>query len=85
MNIYVGNLAWKVSAKELEDLFQHFGEVKSAIIITDNRTKRSKGFGFVEMADEKQALIAIEKLNNTMFEDRALVVNEAKPKETAED
>jgi cold-inducible RNA-binding protein len=85
MNIYVGNLAWKVSAKDLEDLFQHFGVVKSAIIITDNRTKRSKGFGFVEMEDETQAKIAIEKLNNTMFEDRALVVNEAKPKETTEE
>lgn len=81
MNIYVGNLAWKATGDDLKELFQHFGEVKSAVVITDNRTNRSKGFGFVELENEEQAKIAIEKLNNTIFMDRSLVVNEAKPKD----
>lgn len=81
MNIYVGNLAWEATGDDLKDLFGYFGEVKSAIVITDSRTKRSKGFGFVEMADEQQGRIAMEKLNNTVFKERTLVVNEAKSKE----
>lgn len=81
MNIYIGNLAWKVTDEDLISLFSHFGEVKGAVIIKDNRTNRSKGFGFVEMVSETQGKIAIEKLNGTVFEDRELVINEAKPKE----
>jgi len=81
MNIYIGNLAWKATGDDLKELFQHFGEVENAIVITDNRTRRSKGFGFVEMKDENQAKVAIEKLNNTVFMERVLVVNKARPKE----
>jgi RNA recognition motif-containing protein len=80
MNIYVGNLAWEVTGDDLKGLFEYFGEVNNAIVITDSRTKRSKGFGFVEMEDETQARIAMEKLNNTVFKERTLVVNEAKSK-----
>ena len=80
MNIYVGNLAWEVTDKDLENLFGYFGEVSSAVVITDGRSGKSKGFGFVEMADEKKGSIAVEKLNNTEFKERKLIVNEAKPK-----
>jgi len=84
MNLYVGNLAWKVTEEDLKSLFSHFGEVKGAVIIKDNRTNRSKGFGFVEMMNEAEGKIAIEKLNGTVLEDRELVINEAKPKDQAE-
>ncbi len=81
MNIYVGNLAWKTRQKELRELFENFGEVSNAFIVRDKNTRRSRGFGFVEMAEESEALEAIEKLNNTVFLDRTIVVNEAHPKE----
>ena len=80
MNIYVGNLAWKTRQKELRELFENFGEVTNAFIVRDKKTRRSRGFGFVEMAEEKDALEAIEKLNNTVFLERTIVVNEALPK-----
>jgi RNA recognition motif-containing protein len=80
MNIYVGNLSWDAKREDLEELFSHFGEVTRAFIVRDKKTRKSRGFGFVELADEKAAKDAIEKLNNTMFMDRVLVVNEAKPK-----
>lgn len=81
MNIYVGNLAWKARRKELIDLFEHFGEVTNAFIVRDKKTRKSRGFAFIEMAVEEDAIIAIEKLNNTVFLDRTIVVNEARPKE----
>lgn len=81
MNIYVGNLAWKARRKELIDLFEHFGEVTNAFIVRDKKTRKSRGFAFIEMAVEEDAHIAIEKLNNTVFLDRTIVVNEARPKE----
>ncbi len=80
MNIYVGNLAWKATEQDLETLFAYFGEVKKAVVIKDKKTGRSKGFGFVELEDKQQAQIAIDKLNNTEFMERTLVVNEARPK-----
>ncbi|AXJ02563.1 RNA recognition motif containing protein [Cyclonatronum proteinivorum] len=80
MNIYVGNLSWDATEKDLETLFGYFGDVKNAVIIKERKTGRSKGFGFVDLEDDEKALIAIEKLNNTMFMDRAIVVNEARPK-----
>lgn len=80
MNIYIGNLSWDATEKDLETLFGYFGEVKNAIIIKERKTGRSKGFGFVELEDDEKALIAIEKLHNTMYMDRAIVVNEARPK-----
>lgn len=84
MNIYVGNLAWKTRQKELRELFENFGEVTNAFIVRDKKTRRSRGFGFVEMANKSDALEAIEKLNNTVFHDRTISVNEAIPKEESD-
>ncbi|HKI47340.1 MAG TPA: RNA-binding protein [Balneolales bacterium] len=80
MNIYVGNLAWKANNQELKELFEHFGAVDKAVIIRDRKTKRSRGFGFVEMPDDGEAQAAIDNLNNTVFMERTIVVNEAKPR-----
>ncbi|MDG5768187.1 hypothetical protein QA596_12035 [Balneolales bacterium ANBcel1] len=85
MNIYVGNLAWKTRRKELKELFENFGEVTNAFIVRDKKTRRSRGFGFVEMAEDGEAQEAIEKLNNTVFLERTIVVNEALPKEEGDD
>ncbi|MGH1601379.1 RNA recognition motif domain-containing protein [Campylobacter majalis] len=80
MNIYVGNLSYRMTETELKDAFLPFGEVKRAKIIKDKETNRSKGFGFVEM-DDKAALKAIEELNNKEIGGRVLRVNESRPKE----
>jgi RNA recognition motif-containing protein len=80
MNIYVGNLNYKVDESALESVFSEFGTVSSAKIITDKYNGRSKGFGFVTMDDDAEAKNAIEKLNGSMMEDREMVVNEARPK-----
>jgi RNA recognition motif-containing protein len=85
MNIYVGNLAWKAKKQDLIDLFEHFGPVTRAFIVRDKRTRRSKGFGFVEMDSEEAAKAAIEALNNTVFLERAIVVNEANPRKDGDD
>lgn len=86
MNIYVGNLAWKAKKQDLIELFEHFGVVTRAFIVRDKRTRRSKGFGFVEMPSDDAANAAIEALNNTVFLERAIIVNEANPrKEDIED
>lgn len=81
MNIYVGNLSWDLSDQDLNDLFTPFGEVASAKIVMDKFTNRSKGFGFVEMANDEQAQAAIAQLNGTEVAGRNLVVNESRPKE----
>ena len=80
MNIFVGNLNFQTTEKALQTLFSEFGEISSVKIITDNYTRRSRGFGFVEMPDQASAEKAIEKLNNTKFENQSIVVNEAKPR-----
>ena len=77
MNIYVGNLSYTLSESELQDAFAEFGEVSSAKILSDRETGRSRGFGFVEMADEG-ARSAIEDLNDSEIEGRKLTVNEAR-------
>ena len=79
MNIYVGNIAWSVSDDQLEELFAQFGTVTSAKIIIDKFSKRSRGFGFVEMADGGEQPIA--ELNEKDFEGRPLVVNESRSKD----
>lgn len=81
MNIYVGNLSYRMSDADLETIFAKFGEVKSAKVIMDRETGRSKGFGFVEMATDVAGNEAIESLNGSDVEGRSLRVNEAKPKE----
>ena len=80
MNIYVGNLNFKVKESELQEIFENYGEVTSVKIITDKYSGRSKGFGFVEMQNDEEAQKAIEGLNGTSVKEREIVVNEAKPK-----
>ena len=80
MNIYVGNLAYNISDDDLRDAFQAFGEVESARIIIDRDSGRSKGFGFVEMPDNEQAVAAIDALNGTDLGGRTITVNESRPK-----
>jgi RNA recognition motif-containing protein len=81
MNIYVGNLSYRMDDSGLEAIFAKFGEVKSAKIIMDRETGRSKGFGFVEMETSIAGNEAIETLNGNDCEGRSLRVNEAKAKE----
>ncbi|PLY13490.1 MAG: RNA-binding protein [Sedimenticola sp.] len=80
MNIYVGNLSYRMTDDELRDIFAEHGEVSSAKIIMDRETGRSKGFGFVEMPDNKQAQEAIDALNDKDISGRNLRVNEARPR-----
>src|SRR6185436_2754217 len=80
MNIYVGNLSWNLKDQDLSNLFASYGEVTSAKIVTDKFTQRSKGFGFVEMADDASAQAAIAALNGSEVDGRNIVVNESRPK-----
>ncbi len=81
LNLYVGNLPYSMNDQELNDLFSQIGDVQSARVMSDRETGRSRGFGFVEMADTDAGHEAIEKLNGTDCDGRALVVNEARPRE----
>ncbi len=80
MNIYVGNLPYSVTEQDLRELFESHGEVSSANVIIDKFTKRSKGFGFIEMPSQDEAMEAIDKINDQEFQGRNLKVNEAKPR-----
>jgi RNA recognition motif-containing protein len=85
MNIYVGNLNWNMTSEDLQNLFTPFGEVSSAKIVTDKfNNDRSKGFGFVEMADDEAARAAIAALHDTDVMDRKIVVNESTPRPEGE-
>lgn len=79
--LYVGNLPFNMSGAELEQLFTPHGTVTSAQVISDRETGRSKGFGFVEMANDNEAQAAMDALNGQQHQGRALTVNEARPKE----
>jgi RNA recognition motif-containing protein len=79
--IYAGNLSYCFTDATLEELFAQYGEVRSAQVIQDRDTGRSKGFGFVEMADENGAREAIKNLHDFQHDGRPLTVNEARPKE----
>ena len=81
MRLYVGNLSYSVTSQSLETLFGDFGQVKSAQVVQDRDTGRSKGFGFVEMNDNSQAQAAIAGLNLKEIDGRCLTVNEARPRE----
>ena len=81
MNIYVGNLAYRVTEEELQNAFAQFGEVSSAKVISDRVTGQSKGFGFVEMPDDAAAQSAIDALNETALNGRNMRVNQARPRE----
>jgi RNA recognition motif-containing protein len=80
MNIFVSNISFKVREQALSELFSTYGEVTSVRIIKDKETKRSKGYGFVEMANDDEANAAINALNGTSHFERAIVVAEAKGK-----
>ena len=84
--LYVGNLPYSVDANGLRDLFAAFGEITDAVIITDKfRGNRSKGFGFVEFADEASAEKAVAEMNEKEVEGRKLVVNIARPQRERDD
>ena len=80
MNIYIGNLPYTISEDELRDLFATHGEVSSANIIMDRDSGRSKGFGFVEMANKAEGESAINAINETEVQGRNVRVNEARPR-----
>jgi cold-inducible RNA-binding protein len=79
--LYCGNLSYNVSSSDLDQLFAEFGTVKSAEVINDRDTGRSKGFGFVEMQSDNEAIAAINGMNGKEHDGRTLTVNEAKPRE----
>jgi hypothetical protein len=79
--LYVGNLAYSVRDEDLNEAFGAFGAVNSAKVMMDRETGRSKGFGFVEMANDADAQSAINGLNGQAIAGRAVVVNEARPRE----
>ena len=81
MNIYVGNLSYRMSDSDLQGVFSEFGEVISCKIINDRETGRSKGFAFVEMDGSDCGKAAIEELDGKEVEGRSLKVNEARPRE----
>lgn len=80
INIYVGNLSFDTAEDELKDLFASYGAVDSVKIISDQFTGRSRGFGFIEMADREEGMKAIEELNSRELGGRTLKVNEARPR-----
>lgn len=80
MNIFVSNISFKVREQALSELFSQYGEVTSVRIIKDKETKRSRGFGFVEMASEDDGQKAIDALNGVEHYERAIVVSQAKGK-----
>ncbi len=78
-NLYVGNLSYKTTTDELRDAFAQYGTVTRAQVVEDRETGRSRGFGFVEMADGAEEAVA--QLNGAMLGGRTLTVNEARPRE----
>ncbi|MGB7201886.1 MAG: RNA-binding protein [Pyrinomonadaceae bacterium] len=81
MKLYIGNLAFQTSGPDLEELFAAIGAVESASVVEDRETGRSRGFGFVEMANQADGEKAIAELNGTEFAGRTIKVNEARPRE----
>src|SRR5262245_58399536 len=79
--LYVGNLAYGVTSSDLQTMFEAFGTVQSAQVVMDRDTRRSKGFGFVEMGSDAEAQAAISGMNGKEHDGRSLTVNEARPKE----
>ena len=81
MNIYVGNLSFEATESDIENAFGEFGDVKSVNVIKDRETGRSRGFGFVEMANREAGLSAIVGLDQQQICGRDVTVNEARPRE----
>ncbi|MBN1401414.1 MAG: RNA-binding protein [Anaerolineae bacterium] len=83
--LYVGNLSYDTTESTLESLFSQAGEVVEAAVVTDRETGRSRGFGFVEMADEAGAAAAIEQFNGRELDGRTIRVDEARPRRSRDD
>ena len=81
VHIFVGNLAFTTTEQDLRQLFEPYGTVETVRIMTDRATGHSRGFGFVEMPDNRAAQSALDALNSTQVAGRALTVNEARPRE----
>ena len=81
INIYVGNLSYQTAEEDLRQVFSAYGEVHAAAVIHDKFTDKSKGFGFVEMSSPAEAQAAMNAMNGQPLEGRAIVVNEARPRE----
>jgi RNA recognition motif-containing protein len=81
MKLYVGNLNFKTTGEDLQELFGQVGTVESASVVMDRDTGRSRGFGFVEMASKEEGEAAIAQFNGKDFNGRNLSVNEARPRE----
>jgi RNA recognition motif-containing protein len=79
--LFIGSLAWATNDDSLKDFFSQAGTVVSASVIMDRETGRSKGFGFVEMSSDEEAKAAVDQLNGKDLDGRAIVVNEARPRE----
>jgi RNA recognition motif-containing protein len=82
MRLYVGGLPYQTTEQDLIDLFDQFGQVIQATVITDRETGRSKGFGFVEMSNDQEAQSAIAQLNGTLLGNRTITVNEARERQS---
>jgi len=80
INIYVGNLPFGATEDQLKELFENYGQVESASIVSDKFTGRSRGFGFVKMPEREEGLRAIQELDAKDFMGRSLKVNEARPR-----
>jgi len=78
--IFVGNLPWSATSDQLQEIFSQFGAIKEATLISDRMTGRSKGFGFVEFVNEADAAKAVEAMNGSDLDGRAIIVNIARPK-----
>jgi RNA recognition motif-containing protein len=78
--LYVGNLGYSVTSEELQELFEQYGQVRSAQVLSDRETGRSRGFGFVEMENDEDADAAIQQLDGNDHQGRRLTVNEARPR-----
>jgi RNA recognition motif-containing protein len=79
--LFIGSLAWATNDDSLKEFFSQVGTVVSASVIMDRETNRSKGFGFVEMSSDEEAKKAVDELNGKDLDGRAIVVNEARPRE----
>ncbi len=80
MNLYIGNLSYRVKEQELQQALEQYGAVASVKIIKDRETNRSKGFGFAEMPDDEEAAKMIKEFNGADFAGRKIVIKEALPK-----
>lgn len=81
MNIFIAGLSFRANDADLANLFEEYGAVSSAKVITDRQSGRSKGYGFVEIEDEEAATKAISELNGAEYDGRTISVSEAKPRE----